>query len=234
MRHSSSQPLYSYESLPANSLRIFKGDTELGVVELAVPGEHNKQNAVAAIATGTELGLAFPVLAQSIACFKGVDRRFQKIGTVDGTEVIDDYAHHPTEVRAVLQAGRDYLNQLQKSDGIKRRLVAIFQPHQPGRLRDFWDDFCTSFKDADLVLITDIYIARGANIDKIDSKRFVNCLDHGHASHLPGSVNEILPLVLKHVRPFDVILTIGAGDITKLGPLLLAELNKTANHGSSS
>ena len=214
-------------------MKIFKGDTELGTIELAVPGEHNKQNSLAAIATATELGLAFPVLAESIAKFKGVDRRFQMIGTVDGTVIVDDYAHHPTEVKAVLQAGQQYLQQLQRRDGIKRRLVAVFQPHQPGRLRDFWDEFCTSFKDADLALIADIYVARGGNIDKIDSSRFVSCMAHENAVYLPGNTAELLPQVIKHLRPFDIVLTIGAGDITKLGPMLVTELNKTKLHGSA-
>ncbi len=232
-RDSQYKPLYSYESLPDNRFKVFKGDTELGTIELSVPGEHNKQNALAAIAAATELGLAFPVLAESIGKFKGVDRRFQLIGEVDGTVVVDDYAHHPTEVRAVLQAGQQYVNQKQRKDGIKRRLVAVFQPHQPGRLRDFWDDFCTSFKDADLALIADIYVARGGNIDKIDSNRFVTCMEHANAHYLPGKVDAILPQVLKQLRPFDVVLTIGAGDITKLGPLLVAELSKTKSHGSA-
>lgn len=232
-RDSQYKPLYSYDSLPDNGMKIFKGDTELGTIELAVPGEHNKQNSLAAIATATELGLAFPVLAESIAKFKGVDRRFQMIGTVDGTVIVDDYAHHPTEVKAVLQAGQQYLQQLQRRDGIKRRLVAVFQPHQPGRLRDFWDEFCTSFKDADLALIADIYVARGGNIDKIDSSRFVSCMAHENAVYLPGNTAELLPQVIKHLRPFDIVLTIGAGDITKLGPMLVTELNKTKLHGSA-
>jgi UDP-N-acetylmuramate--alanine ligase len=233
LRDSKYKPLYSYESLADNGMKIYKNDTVLGVIELDVPGEHNKQNALAAIATATELGLAFPVLAESMAKFKGVDRRFQKIGIVDGTEVIDDYAHHPTEVRAVLQAGQQYLRKLSRNDGIKRRLVAVFQPHQPGRLRDFWDEFSVSFKEADLALIADIYVARGGNLENINSERFVRCIQHENAFHVPGDIEELLPQVIQHLRPFDIVLTIGAGDITKLGPMLVAELTKTKSYGSA-
>ncbi|HEY9680843.1 MAG TPA: UDP-N-acetylmuramate--L-alanine ligase [Oculatellaceae cyanobacterium] len=232
-RDSQFNPIYAYETDEDGKIVAYKGDTKLGSIEMAVPGEHNKANAMAAIASCIELGLAFPVLAESLSQFKGVDRRFQRIGEVEGTIVIDDYAHHPTEVRAVLQAGRQFIKQLERNDQKKRRLVAVFQPHQPGRLRDFWDDFCTSFKDADLALIADIYVARGGNIENIDSNRFVGCMDHPTARYLPGTVAELVPQVLKQLRPNDIVLTIGAGDITKLGPLLVAELNKAKTHGSA-
>ncbi len=238
-RGSASNPIYAYESLPGSSMAVFHREIELGTITLAVPGEHNKQNALSAIAAGMELALPFAVMASSLSEFKGVDRRFQIIGEVDGTVIVDDYAHHPTEVRAVLQAAKQYIAQRQQNDGLPRRLVAIFQPHQPGRLRDFWDEFCVSFNDADLALIADIYVARGTPIENINSARFVSCLQNKNSRYLPGTVDELLPQVMKDLRPYDLVLTIGAGDITRLGPMLLEALepSKTQTqprtHGSA-
>jgi UDP-N-acetylmuramate--alanine ligase len=225
--------MYSYESLPGCAFDVYHGDEKLGTVELSVPGEHNKQNALAAVVTGLAAGIAFPVIAEALASFKGVDRRFQIIGEENDILVVDDYAHHPTEVKAVLQAAKQYIAQLKNKTGVHKRLVAVFQPHQPGRLRDFWDEFSTSLKDADVALIADIYVARGGNIEGIDSKRFTSCLDHADAHYLPGPGAELAELVLKYVHPNDLVLTIGAGDITKLGPKLLAALKKADTKNGS-
>jgi UDP-N-acetylmuramate--alanine ligase len=211
---------------------VFKRGINLGRLELSVPGEHNKLNALAAIATGEELGLAFPKIIEGIAGFKGVDRRFQIIGEQNDVLVVDDYAHHPTEVKATLQAAREYILREMKQTGIARRLVAVFQPHQPGRLRDFWDEFSTSLADSDLALITDIYVARGKPIPGIDSRRFAACIAHENVHYLPGRVTELPARIMEYIRPYDLILTIGAGDITNLGPDLLTALKKSNPHGS--
>ena len=218
--------MYTYESLPGGAFDVYSGDEKLGSVELSVPGEHNKQNALGACVVGLAAAIPFKRIAEALASFKGVDRRFQIIGEENDILVVDDYAHHPTEVKAVLQAAKQYIAQLKNKTGVQKRLVAIFQPHQPGRLKDFWEEFSTSLKDADVALIADIYVARGGNIEGIDSKRFTACLDHSNAHYVPGPGAELSSLVLEHVRPNDLVLTIGAGDITKLGPKLLAAIKK--------
>ena len=233
-RGSQHKPLYSYESLTGTEMLVFKEGVQLGRVTLAVPGEHNKQNALGAIATGLQLELAFPVMAEALGNFKGVDRRFQILGEEAEVLVVDDYAHHPTEVKATLQAARQYIDQVKKRTGLARRLVAVFQPHQPGRLRDFWEDFCTSLSESDLALIADVYIARGGPIENIDSRRFAGCVKHANAHYVPGTIAELSQSLLEYIRPHDLVLTIGAGDITKLGPELLIALKKSKTHGSGS
>ena len=136
---------YQYENLPGFSVGAYKNQTKLGEFEICVPGEHNKLNAMAAIAVGMELGLAFEDIAKSLAQFTGVDRRFQIIGTAQDILVIDDYAHHPTEVVATLEAAKEYIEKHKGKSNGPERLVAVFQPHQPGRLRDFWQEFCQAF-----------------------------------------------------------------------------------------
>src|SRR5262249_44781936 len=146
---------YTYQNVAAaqNSspeCRVFHKGKELGSFRLLVPGEHNKLNALSAIAVGMELGMKFEKIAHALSSFKGVDRRFQIIAEERGIVVVDDYAHHPTEVVATLKAARQYLADHKRSGG---RVVAVFQPHQPGRLRDLWEEFCAAFVDGDLILL---------------------------------------------------------------------------------
>lgn len=206
---------YSFDSNP-DGLTVWHRDKKLGDIHLAVPGEHNKLNATGVVAVATESGVPFDSISRALAKFGGVARRFQILGTKSGITVVDDYAHHPTEVRATLQAARNY----QKTRDFKR-VVAVFQPHQPGRLRDLWKEFCDSFADSDLVLLTDIYVARGGNIEGISSERFAKEVKHGNAIYVPGSMSELPSAVKPHLRHGDLVLTIGAGDITKLGAELL-------------
>jgi UDP-N-acetylmuramate--alanine ligase len=118
---------------------------------------------------------------------------------------------------ATLEAARQY----QAKNTAHSRIVALFQPHQPGRLRDLWEDFCAAFELADLVLIADIYIARGKAIDGISAESFVQAVKHQTAHHVPGSYAQLPANVLPYLQPGDLVLTIGAGDITKVGPQIL-------------
>ena len=213
----SPQADYTYESTP-NGLRVSHKGKQLGDITLAVPGEHNKVNALAAIAVAMESGLPFAKSAEALSSFGGVARRFQLIGTKSGITVVDDYGHHPTEVRATLQAARQYVS---KPENNVRRVVAIFQPHQPGRLRDLWDDFTTAFDGADLVLLTDIYIARGGQIAGITSERFATQCTNKNTKHVPGPTSELAQQARPYLQEGDLVLTIGAGDITCVGPELL-------------
>jgi len=223
---------YSYESGKGTSFRAFRDGLDLGVMSLSVPGEHNKANACAALAVALELGFKFEQAAQSLLHFHGVNRRFQQIGEAQGIRIIDDYAHHPTEIEATLKAARQYLNDkaVQPVSAWTRqaqgRIVALFQPHQPGRLRDFWDQFCQAFMEADLLFVSDIYVARGNQIPGVDSKRFVSEVHQKNAQYLPGATDELAQGLVPNLQPGDLVITIGAGDVTNVGGQLLAILSE--------
>lgn len=221
---------YSYESLAGSGMRVFKGDRMLGTIELSVPGEHNKYNALATICVAMEIGLNFDEAALALAVFHGVDRRFQIIGDHNNITVVDDYAHHPTEVVATLQAAHQYIA---GSGRGKQRIVAVFQPHQPGRLRDLWDEFCQAFGVADLLLVADVYVARGGDIENINSERFTKSVNHPNAHYLKGATGTLTEQIAKHLQPGDLVITIGAGDITKVGPQLVQHLKQGHCDGSS-
>jgi UDP-N-acetylmuramate--alanine ligase len=183
---------------------------------LPVIGDHNVRNALAALAVATELGLDPEGAAEALATYRGVERRFERLGYCDGFEVVDDYAHHPTEIRATLAAARKHYD---------RRLIAIFQPHLYSRTRDLLDDFGAAFADADVVVIADIYAARElptGDISSADLYRLVCERNPGKpVAYLP-SFEEIARFAQENARPGDMVLTIGAGDIRKVGEMLVA------------
>lgn len=225
---------YTFESTGPFSIVMKKGSTVLGSVELAVPGEHNKYNALATTIIGLELGIDFDTIAKSLATFTGVNRRFQVLGEARGVIVIDDYAHHPTEVDLTLKGAKEYL-QLKATQralaaskngaGEPGRLVVLFQPHQPGRLQNHWDAFCNSFTDADLVLVTDIYVARGKDIEGVTSERFAREINHKNVHYLKGQIANLASDVIPFLQPNDILMTIGAGDITGVGPQIIELLS---------
>jgi UDP-N-acetylmuramate--alanine ligase len=214
---------YTYESLPGFAMKVSKSGTPLGELELKVPGEHNKLNALAAAVVGLELGLDFSEIARALFSFGGVGRRFEILGREREITVVDDYAHHPTEVVATLEAAVQYRRQ---SEAQASRVVIVFQPHQPRRLKDLWEEFCTCFQQADLVLLTDIYIARGKPIEGITSESFAQAVKHASVRYLSGPVSELPGQILSHLQPGDMVLTVGAGDITKVGPEILRLLRQ--------
>ncbi len=225
---------YTYESLPGFAMRVLKSGTPLGEIALKVPGEHNKLNCLAASIIGLELGLDFQAIAAALSSFAGVARRFQIIGQQQGITVIDDYAHHPTEIAATLKAAVEYSHQATMSAGVNvppARVVAVFQPHQPRRLKDLWDEFCRCFDYADLVLITDVYIARGKPIEGITSEHLVGAVKHANVRYIPGISSDLAGEIVKFLQPGDLVLTIGAGDITKVGPEILRLVPPGLNHG---
>lgn len=207
---------------------VYQDGKELGEVELSVPGKHNKLNALSVIAVARDLGIEFKGIKDSLKEFRGVARRFQLLGTESGVTVVDDYGHHPTEVVATLQAARQYV---ERTSGLKR-VVAVFQPHQPGRLRDLWSEFCQAFAGADVVLLADVYVARGGHIEGIDSARFSKELKHCSVTHVDGATLQLHEKILPHLCAGDLVLTIGAGDITDVGPRLLALLKNGLKNGS--
>lgn len=215
-----------FESLEGFGLRVYKEGALAGEMQLCVPGEHNKLNAMAAVAVGIELGFDFKSICASLSRFTGVDRRFQLIGEEKGILVVDDYAHHPTEVAATLSGAKKFIEKTKQAGQQARRLVAVFQPHQPGRLRDFWTEFCNAFVDADLVLVTDIYVARGGQIEGINSPNFAAEIKHPDCHYLAGPTKDLAEAVKKYLRKNDLVLTIGAGDITTVGPQLVKLLKQ--------
>ena len=205
------------ESATPSYTAVWRGDP-LGRVQLHVPGMHNVANSLAAVAVGLTLGVPFDQIASGLAGFTGTGRRFERLGvTASDVLVIDDYAHHPTEIRATLAAAR-------RAYG-SRRIVAVFQPHLPSRTRDFKTEFAESFAAADHVVLTDIFLAReqpiegitGAGLAALTADR--RGVDHvtyvADKTALPTRLTEI-------VRPGDLVLTLGAGDIRSAGEGLLA------------
>jgi UDP-N-acetylmuramate--alanine ligase len=217
-------PAYSYISGTGTSFTVLKDGKELGQITLSVPGEHNKANALAALAVALEIGLKFEPAAKSLSNFGGVNRRFQHMGEVNGIRVVDDYAHHPTEIEATLKAARQYLQG--KKGQEKNRIVALFQPHQPGRLKDFWDAFCRAFSEADLLLVSDIYVARGKQIPGVSSEAFVSQVVHKNAHYLSGATDELAAKLVPYLQAGDLVITIGAGDVTNVGNQLLQNLSE--------
>lgn len=189
----------------------------LGPFHLHVPGRHNVLNATAAVAIGVQLGLTPEQIAGGLDGFRGVDRRFQRKGQARGVTVIDDYGHHPTEVRATLQAAREC--------GYGRVLV-LFQPHRYTRTRDLMDEFAQSFGDADAVQVLDIYAASEAPIEGISGEALAERIREaggGRVAYAP-SVAEAVERLAADAREGDMVLTLGAGSVSQAGPVLLERL----------
>ena len=194
----------------------FDGDV-LGSVTLPVPGRHNVLNSLAAIATGLALGATVEAMANGLARFAGVERRFQRLGETGGIAIVDDYAHNPTKVRAALETARVAFP--------GRRLVAAFQPHLFTRTRDFAREFGESLSVADVVLLTEIYPAREKPIEGVTSGLVADGLRAaGKPIAWRGERTALADALADIVRPGDVVVTIGAGDITRTGPELIARL----------
>ena len=185
---------------------------------MQVPGEHNRRNALAALGAGLALGYSFDSLRIGLEAFTGVERRFERKGEVAGVLVIDDYAHHPTEVRATLEAARATFPE--------RRIVVLFQPHLYSRTRDFAGEFGAALAlGADVVALTEIYKARELPIDGVTSDLIAGAAARsGHAPDWLGSRAQATQALLSLVRTGDVVLTMGAGDVTQVGPELLTAL----------
>jgi UDP-N-acetylmuramate--alanine ligase len=196
-------------------------DEVLGEIVLHVPGAHNVRNSLAALASGLALGADVERMARGLAAFTGVERRFQRIGDAGGVAVVDDYAHHPTEIRATLAAARAAFP--------ARRLVAAFQPHLFSRTRDFAAEFGAALAGADAVFLAEIYPAREAPIEGVTSA-LVERTARGAGATVAwrGERRDLARALAAWVRPGDVVLTIGAGDITRTGPELIAQLTEAA------
>ena len=194
----------------------FRGKN-LGPFRLAVPGMHNVSNALVAIAIGIELEVPVDLIRKGLAAFTGVERRFHLRGEANGIMVVDDYGHHPTEVKATLAAAKQ---------GWDRRLVVLFQPHRYSRTRDLIEEFTHAFDQADVLFMTDIYAAGEAPIPGVSGAALADRIKAaGHQGVTFVEKKETLPdQVLPHLQPGDLVVTLGAGDIWKAGTGLLARL----------
>ena len=177
-------------------------------IELPMPGRHNVQNALAAIAVAIELGMDDVTICKGFERFDGVKRRFTRVGEVDGATIIDDYAHHPVEIRAVLSAARE---------GAEGRVIAVMQPHRYSRLEGLMEDFQNAFNDADVVFVAPVYPAGEEPIEGVDSEALVEGLRaRGHRmARAVGSQDELCQNLRDLAAKGDIIICMGAGDITK-------------------
>jgi UDP-N-acetylmuramate--alanine ligase len=191
------------------SLRDRHGEVRtIAGVHLPMPGRHNVQNALAAIGVAAEMGIPDEVIARGFATFHGVKRRFTKVGEVDGITIIDDYGHHPVEIAAVLAAARE---------GVAGRVIAVVQPHRYTRLQDLMSEFQGAFNDADVVLVAPVYAAGEAPIEGISHETLVEGLkQRGHlGAHTASDPHDVARQLAEIAQPGDMIIFLGAGDITK-------------------
>jgi len=184
------------------------GERRTLAVHIPIPGRHNVQNALAAIAVALELGISDEAIIAGFERFEGVKRRFTKVGEADGAIVIDDYAHHPTEIRAVLAAARE---------GAKERVIAVMQPHRYTRLQSLMEEFQNAFNDADVVFVTPVYPAGEEPIEGVDSVALADGLRaHGHRMvRTVDNLDELCRELRDLAADGDMIICMGAGDITK-------------------
>jgi UDP-N-acetylmuramate--alanine ligase len=199
------------------SFEVFFKNDPLGKVFLNIPGFHNVKNALATIAVGFELGIDFETIKQTLFEFSGVYRRFEIKLEKDGIMIVDDYAHHPSEVQATLKAARN---------GWNKRIIAIFQPHTYTRTKFLCDEFGASFDDADVLIVTDVYPAREKPIEGVSGKIIADAvigMGHKNVHYIPEF--EQIPEVVKSLlQGQDMIITIGAGNIWKVAERLVTEL----------
>ncbi len=184
-----------------------------GEVRVRMPGEHNALNALAALAAAHELGISLETAKTALRAFEGVQRRFQLRHRIDDILIIDDYGHHPREIEATLRAAKS---------GWQRRVIAVFQPHRYTRVRDLADEFCRCFYQADKLIVTDIYPAGESPIEGVHAKKlYEGILQHGHRDvmYVPDKA-AIAPILSRIVQSGDMVITLGAGDIWKVGEQL--------------
>ncbi len=200
---------------------VIRKGVALGSVTIPSPGHHLALNSLAAIGVAMELGIPFEAAARALAAFSGISRRFEIKGEAAGRLVLDDYGHHPAEIRATLAAARA---------AFSRRIVTIFQPHRFSRLRDLFDEFLTAFDDTDVLYLIEVYAAGEDPIADATSRRLYESLRaRGHLNvRYLGDEADPAAILASESGPGDVIVTLGAGDVYKLGERVLATLNATA------
>ena len=202
------------------SYRAFYCGQELGKVTLPIPGRHNALNSLAAVAVGHELEIPFSAICRGLQEMTGVQRRFQIKGEVNGVTVIDDYGHHPTEIKAVLKT--------MASSFPGRRRFVLFQPHRYTRTQALFEDFTTAFYQSDVLIVTEIYAASEPVIPGVHAEKLTTAIQkhgHGNVRYIPDHL-ALVPSLVEEVRGGDVVLTLGAGNIWQTGEALLEKLKE--------
>lgn len=207
----------------SGDFQIHKGDIsrngeQLGKLNLQIPGEHNYLNALAAFTVAYTLGLDHSVAINALNNYSGAKRRFEYIGKVDKTLIYDDYAHHPSEIIATLKAAREKF-------GKDSKIMCVFQPHQHSRTNKLRDSFAAAFKDADLAVISDIFLTRDSRDDiaSIDSSKLTDMIKSNSEAIYGGDLENTFRTVHRLIQDFDIVITMGAGDINKLAHKLLTK-----------
>jgi UDP-N-acetylmuramate--alanine ligase len=197
--------------------RLFSAGKDWGEIRFKIPGIHNVYNSLAAVAVGFELEVPFDRIQEAFDCLEGVQRRFQIRGEFQGITVLDDYGHHPTEIRATLNAARGCWPD--------RRIVVVFQPHRFSRTKALFEEFTTAFYQADSLLLLPIYAASEDPIEGIDSGHLVEGIkEKGHREvRLISDRTDVIPSLKAILRPGDVLVTLGAGDVWKIGQDLVSQ-----------
>ena len=204
-------------TLGSRARAIWKGKS-VGHIELQVPGQHNLLNAAGVLATALKLGFPIAELLTGLATFRGTGRRFELKGTVHGVLVIDDYGHHPTEIHVTLEAARRYADE--------GRLIVIFQPHRYSRTKAFAAKFATELDLADRAIVLEVYAASEKPIDGVSSRMITSMMSKGE--YIPNFV-EVTDSVIADAQPGDVIVTLGAGDVSSLAPIIVEGLSRRFN-----
>lgn len=196
---------------------VQRRDEVLGDARVRLPGRHNVQNALATLAVALELEVPFADASRALGAFLGIERRFEHKGEAAGVRVVDDYGHHPAEVRATLESARELHG---------GRLVVAFQPHRYSRTRDCWDEFVTSFNHADVLLVTEVYAAGEDKIPGFEAEPLVEAIRaHGHQNaHFVADLDDLATRIAAEARAGDLVITLGAGTISSLGTRILAAL----------
>ena len=208
-----------YNESFGSTFTVWKGNDVLGEINLPVPGEHNVYNALAATAVALELDIPFQTITEAFAKFVNANRRFQFKGTAKGITVVDDYGHHPTEILATLSAA--------KNSAGGRRTVVVFQPHRYTRTQELFDEFALAFNNADLLFVLDIYAASEQPIEGITAEILtenIKRFGHKNANYL-GEMETATSKVLPQLSEGDLVITLGAGTVTRLSDEIVAALN---------
>jgi UDP-N-acetylmuramate--alanine ligase len=203
--------------------KVYRRDELLGEVRLGMPGKHNVLNATGCVAVSAELSIPFETIQAALLDFGGVERRFTVVAEVGDVMIVDDYGHHPVEIRATLAAATEGFPE--------RRVIAVFQPHRYSRVRDLRSDFCAAFNDASVVLVCPIYAAGEAPVDGLDQNKLAaEMVEKGHrGARAVADLDEATHWLTENVKPGDIVITLGAGNVNSVCGALASALRARAS-----
>lgn len=196
---------------------VFYKDNFLCKIKLSIPGVHNIYNTLAVVSALNEANIDIDKVKEHFETFSGMGRRFQKVGEENSISIYDDYAHHPSEIKTTLKSVKDAVKE-------GNRVVAIFQPHRYTRLQGLWEEFKTAFDYADVLIAIDVFPAGETKIENINSENFIKEINHKKAIYISGEIQNNAEKIFPHLNKNDIVITLGAGSITKLGSYLLEKI----------